>query len=95
MRKVNKTLKKRNIKKRNIKKIRYLGGTKYIDDENFLNAHKEISNRDPIDNTIYWLKKAKEEHEDDEDIQLLIEKLNESKKLLDEVRERIAELVDQ
>ena len=89
MRKVNKTLKKRNIKK-----YRYLGGTKYADDENFRNAHRQIFYSDPVDNTIFWLEKAKKDYPNDKDIQKLIDKLNKSKKLLNEVRDDIEKLVD-
>lgn len=79
-------------KKHHKKQMRnYLGGGKYTHDENFNNANR-VMYQQP-DAAVYWLTRAKDNHPEDDEIDELIERLETSQKLLNDVQKRIDELV--
>jgi len=72
----------------------YLGGGKYARDENIQYAQNELPSASKLEDGLYWLEKAYEEHGQPQDIKDLIDKLKQSIDLLDEVNTKLEELLN-
>ena len=93
MRKVNKTRKNNKFTKRRKQTRSYLGGDKYARDENLQNAQKELPSSSKLEDGLYWLEKASEDHGNPADIEELVNKIKQSIDLVDEVNTKLENLL--
>jgi len=73
---------------------KYLGGGKYNEDDNFINAYREIHNVDAPTAAVHWLKEFHKHHKRDREILELIDNLEYSGELLDKAKKDMEKLND-